>query len=116
MSNNTPTAWTMFRCPFCGDDCLTTQQRTTQQGEVFFRVVCASCGSRGPNASDAVQAIASWNRRAQPSMSPHHPCDTLTARDELLCSDRLFTLSSFGKLEVTRQTNKRVSEGKGEQP
>jgi len=33
-----------------------------------------------------------------------------------LCSDRLFTLSSFGKLEVTRQTNKRVSEGKGEQP
>lgn len=90
MSNNTPTAWTMFRCPFCGDDCLTTQQRTTQQGEVFFRVVCASCGSRGPNASDAVQAIASWNRRAQPSMSPHHPCDTLTARDEHLIGHALF--------------------------
>ena len=26
----------------------------------------------------------------------------------MLCSDRLFTLSSFGKLEVTRQTNKRA--------
>ena len=28
----------------------------------------------------------------------------------MLCSDRLFTLSSFGKLEVTTQTNKRVRE------
>lgn len=90
MSNNTPTAWTMFRCPFCGDDCLTTQQRTTQQGEVFYRVVCASCGSRGPNASDAVQAIASWNRRAQPTVSPHHPSDILTARDEHLIGRALY--------------------------
>ena len=28
----------------------------------------------------------------------------------MLCSDRLFTLSSFGKLEVTRQTNKQARE------
>ena len=30
--------------------------------------------------------------------------------------DRLFTLSSFGKLEVTTQTNKRACEEKGEYP
>lgn len=65
LHDNTPTAWTMSRCPFCGDDCLTTQQRTTQRGEPSYRVVCASCGSLGPHASDSVQAIARWNRRAR---------------------------------------------------
>lgn len=50
-------------CPFCG---ARPQMRDEVTGPLPFRVICG-CGALGPESRTRMDAIAAWNRRAEPT-------------------------------------------------
>ena len=59
----------LLPCPFCGSvDC---RPRYDDVAEEAFQpghyVLCRGCGASGANVETEAEAIAAWNRRAQPA-------------------------------------------------
>lgn len=52
-------------CPFCGSEGYFSQPVV---GSKWFEVSCSGddCGAMGPSLPDKAEALAAWNRRADP--------------------------------------------------
>lgn len=58
-------------CPFCGeDDMLSVAYHETKQGKEFF-VTCTDCGTDGPMANSAQEAVELWNNREAKNEDRH---------------------------------------------
>ena len=59
-------------CPFCGSVSITTwvHPPLPNDKEPDAYCQCKGCTTTGPNGTDAVSAIAAWNRRTANSNSP----------------------------------------------
>lgn len=80
---------TLVPCPFCNLNVQSVIRRSPRRGPAIFYVICENCGARGPECTDADQAILVWNRRAFPAPK-HRPSEVLTAKDSRDLGDVLF--------------------------
>ena len=65
---------TLLPCPFCGGG---AELREWSSGTHYYRVECVDleyCDCHGVSYSTAEEAIAAWNRRAQPENEPLVRC------------------------------------------
>lgn len=56
---------TLLPCPFCG-----SEAETFEASEDSFSILCTGCGVETPYLPYLTEAIAAWNRRAQPENKP----------------------------------------------
>lgn len=66
----------LLPCPFCGGDEFLILSNTLIGEHSFWGVECG-CHVFGPTATLRAEAIAAWNTRAQETLSPEQPLDTL---------------------------------------
>ena len=88
-SNNDIHDLAISHCPFCNLNVQSVIRRSPRRGPAIFYVICENCGARGPECTDADQAILVWNRRAT-TAPKHRPAEVLTGKDSRDLGDVLF--------------------------
>lgn len=76
----------LLPCPFCGGEAKDIHGYTMSEEETefiipFYKVFCKKCQNRTSEFYDLEEAIAAWNRRAEPENKPL-TCDGCEYIDE----------------------------------
>ena len=65
----------IMNCPFCGGEARIMLEEEDRPDECFHNIYCTSCGVQFWVKSKS-EAIAAWNRRAQPENARQHALQT----------------------------------------